>query len=272
MSPSGSASPGSVFRPDLFRGSRVLITGGGTGLGLAMAHRFAEHGAEVAVLSRKRENVEPAATEVAKRHGVGTHWVTADVRDAAQCNAAVAEVEERLGPIDVLVNGASGNFLVPAEAMSPNAWAAVRGIVLDGTWNMSRAVGDRMLERRSGVIVNMLATYAWGAAPLTAHNGAAKAGVLSLTRSLAVEWADRGVRVVGVAPGYVDTPQSRANLWADPEIADRIVKSIPLGRWCTPEEVGDCVMYVASPAARYMTGEVVVLDGGQWLNSSVMTG
>lgn len=258
--------PASVFRPDLFRGQRVLITGGGTGIGLAVAHRFAEHGADVAVLSRKRENVEPAAAAVAK-HGVKTHWVTCDVRDFAQVQAAVAEVEERLGPIDVLVNGASGNFVVPVEGMSPNAWAAVRGIVLDGTFHMSKAVGERMLQRRKGTIVNLLATYAWGAGPLLAHNAAAKAGVLSLTRSLALEWADRGVRVCGVAPGFVDTPQSRANLWPDEDLVKKMVASIPAGRFLSEEETADAVLWMASPAAAYALGEVFVIDGGQWLNN-----
>lgn len=263
--------PASVFRPDLFRGQNVLVTGGGTGIGLAVAKRFAEHGAGVAVLSRKREHVEPAAAEIAKS-GARSHWVVADVRDVEQVRGAVAEVEERLGPLDVLVNGASGNFLVPAETMSANAWAAVRGIVLDGTFHMSKVVGERMLDRRRGVVVNLLATYAWGAAPLTAHNGAAKAGVLSLTRTLGIEWAARGVRVVGVTPGFVDTPQSRQNLWPEPEMQKRILESIPLARFMREEEAADAVLFVASPAAAYMTGEVLTMDGGQWLNRGIHTG
>lgn len=260
----------SIFRPDLYRGTRALVTGGGTGIGLAIAHRFAEHGADVALLSRKRENVEPAAAEVAKTHGVKTHWVTADVRDPVAVQAAVADVESNLGPVDVLVNGASGNFVVPTLGMSPNAWAAVRGIILDGTFHMCRYAGERMVERGRGAIVNMLATYAWTAGPLLAHNAAAKAGVLSLTRSLAVEWADRGVRVNAVCPGPVDTPQSRANIWSDEEVARRMIDGVPLKRFGTAEEMADAVLYVCSPAASYMTGEVVVLDGGQWLNNPLL--
>lgn len=261
----------SIYRLDLFQGTHVLVTGGGTGIGFAIAKRFAEHQANVTLVSRNPAHLKPAADEL---RGTLTrvHWIACDVRDAAACRNAVEEAESAIGPVDVLVNGASGNFPVPSETMSPNAWAAVRGIVLDGSWNMSQAVGTRMLSRRKGVIVNLLATYAWGAAPYLAHNAAAKAGVLSITRTLAMEWADRGVRVVAVAPGPVDTPQSRENLWKDPEVAKRMIERVALKRFGTPEEVADCTLFVASPAASYMTGECVVLDGGEWLNHSLLTG
>jgi NAD(P)-dependent dehydrogenase (short-subunit alcohol dehydrogenase family) len=256
----------SVFRRDLFQGQNVLVTGGGTGLGFAMAKAFAEHGAGVAIASRKREHFEPAAKALAALGGRAMA-LELDVRDPARCEAVVAEVEQGLGPLDVLVNNAAGNFLVGAEEMSANAWNAVRGIVLDGTFYMSKAAGRRMLARGRGAMVNVVTNYAWGAAPLVAHSGAAKAGVLNLTRTLAVEWGARGVRVNAIAPGPVPTPGAFGQLVQSEDVEKMVKASVPLGRFGTPEEIAWAALYLCSPAAAYVTGECLVVDGGQWLNA-----
>lgn len=254
-----------TFAPDLLKDQVALVTGGGSGLGRAIAEAFRDHGAKVAIASRRQY------AEAAKEMGVRGYEL--DVRDLARCEAVVEEVERDLGPIDHLVNNAAGNFLVPATEITPNGWRAVLGIVLDGTFHMSRTVGRRMLERKRGSMINIVATYAWAAAPFVAHSGAAKAGVLNLTRSLACEWGDRGVRVNAIAPGPVVTKGASENLaFTDPEVQKEIVKKIPLRRIGVPQDVADSALFLASPAASWVTGECLVVDGGQWLMGQIFEG
>lgn len=251
-----------TFAPDLLHDQVALVTGGGSGLGRAIAEALRDHGARVAIASRKQY------AEAAKEMGVRGYEL--DVRDAARCEALVDQVEKDLGPLDLLVNNAAGNFIVPAQELSPNGWRAVLGIVLDGTFHMSRAAGRRMLERKRGSMVNIVATYAWTAAPFVVHSGAAKAGVLNMTRSLAVEWGDRGIRVNAIAPGPIVTKGASENLgYADPEAQKVLSERIPLRSLGEPRDVSDAVLFLASPAARWITGECLVVDGGQWLTGQL---
>lgn len=255
------------FVDDLLEGKAALITGGGTGLGLAMARQFARLGADVAVASRKAEHVEPAAAEL-EELGVRAVALTFDVRDPEMVRETVAAAADRLGRLDVLVNNAAGNFLVRAEELSLGGWEAVRGIVLDGTFHCSQAAFPHLRER-GGSILNIVATYAEDAAPLVIHSGAAKAGVLSLTRTLAVEWAPHGIRVNAIAPGPVDTEGAGSRLWAVPEVRRALEERVPLGRFGTEQEIAVAAAFLVSDAAAYVTGVNLPVDGGSTLDTGM---
>jgi NAD(P)-dependent dehydrogenase (short-subunit alcohol dehydrogenase family) len=245
----------------------VLVTGGGTGLGRAIALELGRLGAKVAVLGRRREPLEGTVAELA-----GEAFATqADVRDPEAVAAAFDAVEDALGPLTTLVNNAAGNFLVHAEDLSPNGWRAVVGIVLDGTFHCSRELGERVRERGgdNAQIVNIVATYAWTGGPGTVHSAAAKAGVVNLTRTLAVEWARHGIRVNALAPGPIDTEETRARLWPTDEIREHLLRRIPLGRFGREEEIANACAYLVSDFAAYITGDVLTLDGGAWLEQGM---
>ncbi len=257
-------SVGTAMLPaDTFKGQVVLVTGGGTGLGCAIAVEFARLGAELAILSRNQEHIEQGI-EAVHHAGGRAVGVSADVREPDRITAAFDEVEKSLGPISVLINNAAGNFPVPAEKLSPNGWRAVTQIVLDGTFFCSREFALRRLAQKAGgSILNIAATYAWTGGPGTSHSAAAKAGVVNLTQSLAVEWAPDDIRVNGLAPGrfvHGDTPEAmtaRESYHPD--------TTIPAGRTGQLHELGWAATYLCSPFAAYLTGHTLVLDGANWL-------
>jgi NAD(P)-dependent dehydrogenase (short-subunit alcohol dehydrogenase family) len=261
----------SVFRDDVLEGRTALVTGGGTGLGEAISLAFADHGADVGIVSRNMDHLEPTAQAIEKR-GVDAAAATADIRDTDRVEEAVDAVEAELGGVDLLVNNAAGNFVSPFEEMSENAFDTVVDIVLIGTANVTREVGQRLMDRgEAGLVLNMMATYAWGSAPFTSHSGAGKAGVLNLTRSLAVEWAPYDIRLNCIAPGPVDTEKTRENLWPDENTREQVLESVPLGRFGQPGEVAQAAVYCASPAADYMNGACLTLDGGEWLSGGLIS-
>lgn len=243
----------SVFRAGLFDGKRVLVTGGATGIGFAIAQAFAGLGAHVTVLSRNEAHLRAAVAQL----GANAKFHIADVRDGAAITAAA----KALGPQDVVVNAAAGNFPVPFNAMTDNAWRTVIDIVLNGTANVCRSFGPG-LQERGGALLNIVAGYAWTGAPGVSHSGAAKAGVLNLTKSLAVEWAPK-VRVNAVSPGPIDGTEGMKRLGDDLGLRPAVEKSVPLGRMGQAREIADTCVFLASPAASYITGTVVVVDGGQ---------
>ena len=244
----------------------VLVTGGGSGLGRAMALELGRLGARVAVLGRRREPLE----ETVKLLGGGCA-VSADVREPEAVAAAFDAAEAELGPITTLVNNAAGNFHVQAEDLSPNGWRAVVGIVLDGTFHCSRELGQRVIARGGDIaqIVNIVASYAWTGGPGTVHSAAAKAGVVNLTRTLAVEWAPHGIRVNAISPGPVDTAETRERLWPTEEIREHLLRRVPLGRFGSPEEIAHACAYLVSDFAGYVTGDVLTVDGGAWLEQGM---
>lgn len=247
------------------QGQVAIITGGGTGLGLAVARRLGELGARLVIASRNPEHLE-AGKSVLSAAGLEVLAVPTDVRDPAQVDAMVAQAVERFGAVDLLINNAAGNFISRAEDLSPNGWNAVIGIVLNGSFYCSRAVGRHLIARKApGSIVSMLANYVWTASPGTIHSAAAKSGVMSMTRTLAVEWAHHGIRVNAVAPGPVYTEGAAKQLFPSPEIEERIRQMVPMRRWGKPEEVADAVAFLVSPHAAYITGEILTIDGGAWL-------
>jgi NAD(P)-dependent dehydrogenase (short-subunit alcohol dehydrogenase family) len=245
----------------------ALVTGGGTGLGRAIAIELGRLGAKVAVLGRRRE---PLDDTVAALSGEG-FAVQADVRDPDALAAAFDAAEEALGPLTTLVNNAAGNFLVRADELSPNGWRAVVGIVLDGTFFCSRELGRRVAARggANAQIVNLVASYAWTGGPGTVHSAAAKAGVVNLTRTLAVEWARHGIRVNSIAPGPIDTEETRTRLWPTEEIREQVLRRVPLGRFGRENEVANACAYLVSDFAGYVTGDVLTLDGGAWLEQGM---
>jgi NAD(P)-dependent dehydrogenase (short-subunit alcohol dehydrogenase family) len=253
-----------------FEARTVLVTGGGSGLGKATAFAFARGGARVAILSRSQERLEAAAEEI-RRTGATVLPVPADVRSPEVVESAVDRIEKELGPLEILVNNAAGNFLVPSEQLTPNGFRAVVEIVLHGTWHCSSIVGRRMLSRGRGAMVNVVATYAETGMPGVVHSAAAKAGVLSITKTLAAEWGSRGIRVNAIAPGIMVTEGASQNLkFADPEAQEKLRKTIPLRRLARLEEVADAVLYLCSSAAEYVTGTCLTIDGGISLPSGLV--
>ena len=244
-----------------FDGRTGVITGGATGIGFAIAKELTRLGARVIIASRKEENLKKAVAELGER----AQYHVLDVRDAEGVEAMAA----KFGAVDFLVNNAAGNFIVPSEQLTVNGWNSVIGIVLNGTFYCTSALGKRMIEsKRGGTILNVIANYAWTGSPGVVHSASAKAGVLAMTQTLAVEWARHKIRVNAIAPGPVHTEGASARLFPDPAIEEGIRRTIPLRRFATLDEIANAASYLLSDYASYVTGEAFVIDGGQWLSGA----
>lgn len=246
------------FAPDLLAGRLALVTGGGSGLGFAIAAGLARAGARVVIAARKRERLESAARELHAETGGEVEARPLNVRDRAAVEAFAAGLLAERGPLDVLVNNAGGQFPQKARDITRKGWDAVVDLNLNGTWNMTQVFGNQMLEGRGGSITQIIAVVGRGF-PGLAHMAAARGGVLELSRTLAYEWGPK-VRVNCVAPGPIATEAFKGNY--DPAV-QRAELDTPLGRYGTPEEIANAVVFMASPAASFVTGEVLYVAGGQ---------
>jgi NAD(P)-dependent dehydrogenase (short-subunit alcohol dehydrogenase family) len=252
-----------VFRSRLLEGKSAFVTGGGSGINLSIADKFAEHGARVAILGRKQEKLD-AAVKVLAARGVSAISFSADVREYEAVASALKQAHQQHGPIDVLVCGAAGNFPARALDMSANGFKAVVDIDLLGTFNTCRAAYE-FLRRPGASIINISAVHGFTPYVAQIHVCAAKSGVDMLTRVLALEWGPEGIRINSIAPGPVDDTEGMRRLAPTPEHRQRVTKAVPLRRFATKEEIAELALFLSSPAAAYITGTVIPCDGGQSL-------
>lgn len=257
-----------MFVPDLHKGRRVLITGGGSGLGKSVGRRLMELGAELIICGRRRAVLDETAKEFEEAFGRPVARHVLDVRDHAMIETVLDAVWADGAP-DVLINNAAGNFVARTESLSPRAVDAVLNIVLHGTAYMTLACGKRWLAAgHKATVLSVTVTYAWTGAPYVVPSAMAKAGVLAMSRSLAAEWGPRGIRFVSVSPGPFPTPGAWARLYPK-EGLDRLMETRPpLGRPGRHDEFADLVAYLLSDQAAYIHGENVVIDGGNWLKKA----
>ena len=259
-----------MFQPDLLKSKRILITGGGTGLGRAMAERFLQLGATVFICSRRADVLQEACEGLAGATSGHISSFVCDVRDRDAVGQMIAKIWDA-GPLNVLVNNAAGNILARAEELSPRAWEAVLGIVLNGTMNLTLACGQRWLKaREQAAVLNVSTTYAavGSGSAYVVPSAVAKAGVLALTQSLAVEWGPRGIRMNAIAPGPIRTEGAFSRLLPRKDLEQHALARIPLRRFGTLEEFANLAAFLVSDGCMHLNGEVVVMDGGEWLQGA----
>src|SRR5512132_318212 len=251
-----------IFSEGILSGHVAFVTGGGTGITGGVARALAEAGASVALVSRKLDHLQPAADAINEAGGKAIA-VAADVRDPEAVEKAIAETVAKFGKIDIVVNGAAGNFLCLAEELSPNGFGTVVDIDLKGTFNVCRAAFAQLKEHR-GQILNISATLHYLGTPMQLHVSAAKAGVDALTRNLAVEWGRYGIRVNAIAPGPIEDTEGMKRLVPEP-IKEKLRQRVPLGRFGLIKDIENAAVFLCSDAASYINGAVLVVDGGHWL-------
>ncbi len=261
-----------MFNPDLLQSKRILITGGGTGLGKAMAHRFLSLGATVYICGRRAEVLEQTAAELSATTSAATkgsiHAIPCDVRNLDAVEAMIDEIWQT-APLDVLVNNAAGNFIARSEEISPRAWESVIGIVLMGTLHATMACGRRWLKAgRPGTVLSISATYAPVGSAYVVPSAVSKAGVEALTRSLAVEWGNRGIRMNAIAPGPIPTQGAFSRVLPRPELETLALDRNPMHRFGTTEELANLAAFLISDGSGYINGEVVRMDGGEFLQGA----
>jgi len=259
---------GKVFADDILAGKVAFVTGGGTGITGGIARAFAAHGARLAITSRKEENLIPMKQFV-EENGGECIAIPSDVRVYDGIEKAVDQTLDKFGKIDIVVNGAAGNFLCAADELSANGFGTVVDIDTKGTFNVCRAAFPALKESK-GQVLNISATLHYLATPMQIHVSAAKAGVDAITRNLSVEWGRHGVRVNGIAPGPIEDTEGMKRLLM-PELKDKIVRKIPLGRFGRIEDIESAALFLASDAASYINGVTLVVDGGSWLLGTSLT-
>ncbi len=256
-SPATATAASSIFAPGLLAGQVAFVTGGGTGIGLAIARELGALGARVVIASRKLDVVTEAAAQL-RAVGLDATALALDIRDSEQVSRVITDILASHGRLDVLVNNAGGQFPSPAAAISTNGWNAVISTNLNGTWYVTREAARQWMLAHGGRIVSVVADM-WRGFPGMVHTGAARAGVVNMTKTLAVEWAQFGVRINAIAPGVI---ASSGLTRYPPEVAENAWRTIPLKRLGTVEEVAWAVAYLVSPAGAFVTGETLKLDGG----------
>jgi len=259
-----------MYQPDLLKNRVILITGGGTGLGRSMALRFAELGAKIFLCGRREEPLKQTAEEIRAKGGTAA-YATCDVRDFAAVDTMAAAARRELGEVDTLVNNAAGNFIARTEKISPNAFNAVVGIVLYGTFNCTQALAQRWIATgRPGTVLNIVTTYAstGSGSGYVVPSACAKAGVLAMTRSLAVEWARHRIRLNAIAPGPFPTEGAWSRLMPSKEYEEHAKRYHPMKRFGRHDELANLAVYLVSDYSEYVNGECVTIDGGLWLRGA----
>jgi NAD(P)-dependent dehydrogenase (short-subunit alcohol dehydrogenase family) len=257
-----------LFQPNLLRDKRILITGGGTGLGKGMARRFLELGAIVYICGRRKEVLSATKSELGQIAPGKVHSLPCDVRDLALVEEMIATIWKD-GPLDIVVNNAAGNFLSRTEELSSGAFDAVIGIVLKGTINVTMACGRRWLAaKQKATVLNIAATYTTSGSAYVVPSAVSKAGVVALTRSLAVEWGNRGIRMNAIAPGPIPTEGAFSRLLPSGNFEKLVLDRNPLGRFGTVDELANLAAFLVSDGCGYINGEVVTMDGGEWLQGA----
>lgn len=255
-----------MFRPDLLKNKRILITGGGTGLGKGMAQRFLELGATVYICGRREEVLNATANELKPKGPI--HALPCDVRKPEEVEAMIDYIWDD-GPLDILVNNAAGNFIARTEELSPGAWNSVIGIVLMGTLHCTMACGRRWLAaQHPGTVLSISATYAPVGSAYVVPSAVSKAGVEALTRSLAVEWGNRGIRMNAIAPGPIPTQGAFSRVLPRPEMETLALDRHPMHRFGTVEELANLAAFLVSDGSGYINGEVICMDGGEFLQGA----
>eukprot|EP00301_Raphidiophrys_heterophryoidea_P009906 c14918_g1_i1.p1 GENE.c14918_g1_i1~~c14918_g1_i1.p1 ORF type:complete len:300 (+),score=85.88 c14918_g1_i1:56-955(+) len=263
----------SSFKPDILAGKVALVTGGATGIGFGICRQLGLHGCKIAILAR-RENVIEESVKQLKALGIDAFGVRGDVRDPALCVTGVQQVVSHFGQLDILVNNAAGNFAVSAEDLTPGGLNTVIGIDFQGCFNMCKAALEPLKKSSAPIIINITATLQYKAQPFQLHAAGAKAAIDVLTRTLGVEWADYGIRCVGIAPGPIEGteggPSGRVFGMGFQLSPDNIKHIVPAGRFGSVDDIGMTAVFLCSPAAAYITAENIVVDGGQWHGASGM--
>ncbi len=259
-----------MLKEGSLKGKTIIVTGGGTGLGRSMGEYFLELGANLAITSRKIEVLKKTADEMMATYGGTVLPVACDIRKYGEIEEVLAQVEEKFGAISAVVNNAAGNFISPTERLSNRAFDIVIDIVMRGTSNFTLATGKNWIAKKQpGVFLNIVTTYAWTGSGYVVPSACAKAGVLALTRSLAVEWAKYNIRSNAIAPGPFPTEGAWKRLFPG-EVAEQIdpLKRIPLKRFGDHQELANLAAYLVSDYSAYVNGEVVTIDGGEWVQGA----
>lgn len=258
-----------MFRADLFKGKRILVTGGGTGLGKAMAGRLMELGAELHICGRREGVLKDTAAELAGRTGGRIFTWPCDIRVAAAVDEMIGRIWQDHGPLDSLVNNAAGNFIAKTEDLSPRGFDAIANIVLHGSFYVTQATGKRWIAAgRGGSVVSIVTTWVWTGSAFVIPSAMSKAGIAAMTQSLAVEWGPKGVRLNAIAPGPFPTEGMTKRLAPTEELERRMIGAIPMRRVGNLEELANLAAFLLADDVGYITGEVIAIDGGQWLNGA----
>jgi NAD(P)-dependent dehydrogenase (short-subunit alcohol dehydrogenase family) len=262
-----NAEKSRMLQDGALNGKKIVVTGGGTGLGRSMTQMFLELGASVLITSRKEEVLIKTCNELKQETGGDIHYAVCDVRNMNEVEAAIQRAYDLMGGVNAWLNNAAGNFISPTERLSHRAFDTIVDIVLKGTYNCTLAIGKKWIEEKApGTFLNIVTTYAWTGSGFVVPSATAKAGVLALTRSLAVEWAPYGIRCNAIAPGPFPTEGAWSRLFPE-ELAKKIdpLERIPVGRFGDHRELANLASYLMSDFASFVNGEVVTIDGGEWL-------
>ena len=254
-----------MFRTDLLKGKRILVTGGGTGLGKSIARRYCELGADVVICGRRTDVLDATAAELREATGGSISTQACDIRDSANVESMMAAIWET-APLDILVNNAAANFIARTDSLSPRAVDTILNIVLHGAFYCTLAAGKRWIEAgRKGTVLSVATTPAFTGSAFTAPSAAAKAGIVAMTRSLAVEWGPRGIRLNAVAPGLFPTPGAWERLYPEGSQVEDQRQSVPLRRYGEHIELANLFAYLAADESGYIIGDLIVMDGGRWM-------